>query len=351
MRILYLINTLAIGDVICLSPLIEYAVENGMGFDFVYREGSPEAIAKLLYPKELREGKLRLLKAPEGAYEITIIGDRRLLLQARSMGKNAGTTIPVPVQSVRKKDLFIYNCFARPLLALSGCRPRKMLPNPGKRLSSILLEEICEVMGKTASHDQLLERVAARLGVKPTTEKTILVHLFRDVPYRRLDQESMRKIAAALAANYPKSKITVMAGNGWEAEQAAIFAKLCADAKLDAGVIRPKLEEIPGLAARAQLYVGVDHGATHLATLAAPKSLVLYGGSRHYCNMHLIWPPQAGGPPEKITENITIMHGKLTALIIHPSEKECLAERTPNPKLINSIVTNENLKKALGLVK
>jgi hypothetical protein len=315
------------------------------------------AVAKLIFPRELKEGRLRFPSRKDSKttnYRVAILGDRRCIRILPGLGK-IGAVIPMPVQSRRKRDLFAYNYVIRPSLRLLGIKSRSMLPNHGKSIRSVVFDEFCSELDIQGPMESFVEETRKRLvrSVKPVPRtKNILVHLFRQADYRMLREETLERIAQSICAELPKRKIVALYRGDWEKGQAEHFAASCRRYGSECEAVSLPLKDVATLASSSFLFVGVDHGISHLASLLCTRSIVIYGGSRRKNDMHLLWPPQIEGEMKPASKNISVLKGDgRMAVLVHPSREEYLAHPKEDPMLINSIVTYDTVRKALRLAK
>ena len=355
-RILFLVHNLGLGDVLSFSPLFLLALRQDYAIDILYTTGDPELITQLIFKKELKSGKVQLLKtlSEKSSYAIAILGDRRCIGTVLSLGSNIGILLPIPIQATRKRDIFLYNNLLKHLFTLRGMRHYPVTANPGKSIRYIVFEEFCQVIGKKASYNDYLEDVQCRIFARPPFGSNhILVHLFRDLWYKRLSKDSLSILARCLGEAYPDSVVNLLFNplNEFEKEHAQYFATACKQNGLKVSLISLSLKEIAASASSAKLYLGVDHGISHLASLFCNNTMVIYGGSRKFSDIHLLWPPQVEGMMKIHSENISYVRGKRTAVLLHPSSDQYLSHQKEDSKLINSILTYDNVSSALKLVK
>ncbi len=370
-KVLFLAYNVGLGDVISFSPLFLLAMEN-YSVDVVYTTGDPLPIGKLFFEKEIKGGLLRFLKKSEfssaksSEYDFTILADRRLFSLAMEMGKQAGCVIPIPLQKKRVGERLLYNCVFRPVLWLCGAHPKEILANSNERISKVVFEQFVHVAKIKASYSQFFERVRSRIEIKMSGQTphmyskskkqlkggTILVHLFRDLDYKRIDNNHLALAAKVICEEFPSHTVLVLTNpnNQWEKEAAEFFSKECNSNNLVAKLISPALPEICSLSLSASLYVGVDHGISHLASMFCPLSVVIYGGSKKLSLIHLLWPPQIDGEVKNLTSNLSLLMGKnRSALLLHPSENEYYNQSVKNSTLINAIM--DNFKEAIMIAK
>jgi hypothetical protein len=363
-RILYAVHTIGIGDVVSFAPFFLLAMRKGYGVDIAYEVGEPAAIAHLLFPAELSDGRLRFIHVrnmehtAERHYAVVLIGNRRWFGPILAMGgQRLGTAIPIPIQDHKHHLLFFYNNLMRPLLQLRGVRTLARLPTRERSVRAIVFEQLSEAIGGGPSLKEMVAEVRSRAlasafhgSRRPSRKKMLLVHIFREVPYSRMNPESLQVTASCLAERFPSHKVIALSGGAWERQMAEAFASSCKQHGLDCEVLSPSLEEVVRLAASTDLFISVDHGILHLASLVCRRSLVIYGGCRSHSDLNTLWPPQLIGEAEKMGAHFTrIREGERTAILLHPSHEEYLAQGRMTPILINRIVTCDNVRMALRL--
>ena len=361
----FMVHNLGLGDVMCFAPLFLIAMKQGYKVDVVFTTGSPQKVAQLIFPREMRKGDLRLIQ-PEQAlsekarYDVAVLGDRRSLGAVMKMGKGRlGMVLPQPFHARRRKEIFLYNWGAWPLLRLSGIRSGHMVPNQGEAVGASVFGIFCDAIGKKASYPDEAEEVRERMrssikAGRGKGGKTILVHLFRDLDYKKIENAKLDIIAECLSKQFPGYQVITLldAKSPWEKEHAEHFSASCISHGMRCSLLSPTLEEAGRLAFSASLYLGVDHGISHLASMFCPRSIILYGGSARQMGVHALWPPQIAGRRTEISKNISRIQGNgRMAVLLHPSDDEYFSNPKNDSVLINRIITRESVETVLDLVK
>jgi hypothetical protein len=354
--ILFLVHTLGLGDLLSFSPIFLFAFKEGYSVDIAYEVGNPGPLATLLFNGEkdrLRFLRPRTVLSKKTDYRITVLGDRRCLGTVIALGTRAGTLLPIPIQARRKSERLLYDNLVIPSLRLFGVPSQKVLPNPGERVGRLVFRQFCKELGKTGSLAELAGDVRRRLaratGSKPEIRGAILVHLFRNLDYKLLGDEKLSLIAKCLGEEFPGCSVVLLFNGPWEKERAEYFSSACQRFSIRCKLLSPPLKDIIPLSASARLYLGVDHGVSHLASLFCRRSVVIYGGSTRMSDIHLLWPPQLDGQVKQYSENLSLIKGKARlAVLLHPSAGQYLSSAR-NPTLINRIVTYDTVRMALRL--
>ncbi len=361
----FMVHNLGLGDVMCFAPLFLLAMKQGYKVDIVFTSGSPQKVAQLIFAREMKKGDLRLIPpkqvlAEKTRYDIAVVGDRRSLGTIMKMGKDRlGMVLPQPFHARRKNEILLYNWGARPLLRLSGIRSRHMVPNQGEAVGASVFGLFCDAIKEKGSYPDQAREVRERMrsslkAGKGKSGKTILVHLFRDLDYKKIENAKLDIIAECLSKQFPDYRVITLldAKSQWEKEHAEHFSASCTSHGMRCSLLSPSLEEAGRLACSASLYLGVDHGISHLASMFCARSIVVYGGSARQMGVHALWPPQITGKRTEISKNISRIQGEgRTAVLLHPSDDEYFSNPKNDSVLINRIITRESVETALGLAR
>jgi hypothetical protein len=356
-RLQLLFRNLGLGDVISFSPLILLARDHGFAVDVAYQRFAVPQIAALLFGRHGEE-HVRFGRADQFRglrYHAAILFDRHLL-PGFWLRPSAYDLLAMPVPERRRAQLLFYNAAVRAAMRLRGARARPLRASPGTSIGQLAFEDFAGYLGVAAQYSTHIPRVRALL--RPAEEppaRQVVVHLFRDQSFKRLEPQTLSRVAQVLASAVTGAAewLAVYDSASPFERQAAerviqVFRSLNLRANLRGS---PPLEEVVKLLASARLYAGVDHGISHLAGLLCPRSLVLYGGSQRHNDIHLLWRPLVEGEPVSHGPQVTSIESDTCRVaLVHPAREEYSAQEAPDSRLINDVATAENLRRALGLL-
>lgn len=340
-RILFSCTILHLGDFLYFSPVILLALDQGYEVDVhIDAKNIPQNMDQVLFKEEISSRKVRFFSDAAmlyDFYDIKVIMNPGLFkktLIAQLQKKGYGKKVII-VFSLPSKYYYLF-LLSKPFFFFSGS---SLVVRFSEKNYFVQIFDILKVDKKRTFS---LREINRRLPVeKQEASDSLIVHIFRNSPDRVFSREKLRELAHWCDLRKKKIIVLYNSKDSAESQMASEFISFCRESKSDVQDIGfTELPKLIGLLRSANLYLGVDHGVSHLAAFNARKGIIIHGGGPRWKNVHVVWRPVKGTTWKNVAKNI-ISDGD-TALIF-PTDY--------SPGCINVIASKINLDTAIHYIE
>ena len=357
---------MALGDFICFSPTFITALENGFLVDVICTSKGFANLDYVVFEKEKNFDAIRFLSDfdKSATYETVFLLDKKGIIPSINLllKSKLKSLIPQSIQKNRSFERLVFNFTIRPLFGVFGSVCSPIFSNDSVPVWKFLFDSFCKKFSISADFNLVVESLKSKLNSQLVSsskitipkEKFLVVHLFRDLDFKLLNSSSYLEIARFLKDNYSQYEILLLCNlsNSAETKQLSRFEDNLRSLGLKFRIL-PKLTffDIIKIANSTPIYLGLDHGISHLFALFCKRSVLLYGSTKKRPHIDLLWPPLITGEQIEVSPEIrSLKNSNSSCVIIHASSDDYLLSFDAPNYLLNKTITQINLKTAFDEV-